>query len=213
MNEQKMKSFCLKDFMYRLYDNNCKIKAVTKIHYLTLPDSSSDAKVRYIRKYFEQWRHTDQLIKQEKYQNSEGQKRLEILSHEQELHNIVDLAIVQGGYQPNEISKSLYLEESKQNQSQLKAAIQLRQVVTSNHKALLSKCVQQWKQFTKHRKLYKYWLSHLEMLQTKDEEKLSLYRAFRMWKFNFLDQQKLLEKRAYSELQDLNILTSKAIDE
>ena len=71
------------------------------------------------------WRQQNELDKFINHQSEEGPKRMQLKSNEQNLHNLVDSAIIKGGYIPQELNEVLHTGEDKIDSYQLRAVTQL----------------------------------------------------------------------------------------
>lgn len=168
---------------------------------------------RLKRTFLSRWRQQNELDKFINHQSEEGPKRMQLKSNEQNLHNLVDSAIIKGGYTPQELNEVLHRGEDKIDSYQLRAVTQLIKAWDKTDDYLVPHVFHQWKKWTKMKKLIKYWINYWERrINSSNPEAPLLFRAFNKWKYHFTDRDIKLDQYAYNDIQDIAISTNNYVN-
>ena len=98
-----------------------------------------------LKKCLQKWKYYNELNKFNINQNEEGTQKLNIRRKEQNLNNLVDSAVVKGGYTPKELNSILHKEEDKVDETQLKVMLQLIKVWNKSEHINIYSIFNHWK--------------------------------------------------------------------
>ena len=112
---------------------------------------------RILRHYFQRWRMKNEERRTYQWLDEEGPERDRFIHHQNEARLLRNFLEREEGYTPDELQKIEKVEEAKQHEKMMRAVRRLQLAGTDG--SVLPVALQRWRQWTKLRKLFRYWLN------------------------------------------------------